>query len=147
MNSSIACALPEKSNTGRWNMIIGFWTMAAFMFLGFILIYLRDFAPNAAEWAAQYSDGKHFETRLAHVHGTLFGFLNVLIGYLLIAVPLKQRARQLVSVLALAGILMPIGILTEVLFGVPPVLVLVGAFSMTTAMAVHGFAIWKCAEV
>mgnify|MGYP001577562070 CR=1 FL=1 len=146
MNDSTQSLMPERSRTGRWNMIIGFWTMAAFMILGFILIYLRDFAPNAAEWAAQYGSGKHFETRLAHVHGALFGFLNVLIGYLLTAVPIKQRARQVVSVLALIGILMPVGILTEVLFGVPPLLVLIGALSMTAAMILHGIAIWKCAE-
>ena len=74
----------EGMAIGRKNLIAGFWAMATFMFLGFILVYLRDFAPEAAEWAAQYATGKHFETRLAHVHGTLFGFLNVVIGYLLL---------------------------------------------------------------
>ena len=146
MSELIQSSMSKNFKIGRWNMIIGFWTMAVFMILGFILIYLRDFAPNAAEWAAQYGNGKHFETRLAHVHGALFGFLNVLIGYLLIAVPIKQRARQVISTLALIGVLMPIGILTEVLFGVSPLLVLVGALSMTAAMALHGIAIWKCAE-
>ena len=54
---------------GKHNIAIGFITMGAFMLYGFLLIYLRDFAPNAAEWANAYSNGKHFEARLAHVHG------------------------------------------------------------------------------
>ena len=65
-------------------MAIGFLTMGAFMAYGFLLIYLRDFAPGKAEWVASYSSGKHFESRLAHVHGNLFAFLNILIGYLLL---------------------------------------------------------------
>src|SRR5690606_39847378 len=69
---------------GKNNIAIGFLTMGFFMLYGFLLIYLRDFAPNAKEWAESYSIGKHFETRLAHVHGNLFAFLNILIGYLLI---------------------------------------------------------------
>jgi hypothetical protein len=58
--------------------------MGFFMAYGFLLIYLRDFAPGKEEWANSYSIGKHFETRLAHVHGNLFAFLNILIGYLLL---------------------------------------------------------------
>ena len=69
----------EGVSIGRKNLIAGFWAMAGFMFLGFVLVYLRDFAPGAADWAAQYGTGRHFETRLAHVHGTLFGFLNVVV--------------------------------------------------------------------
>jgi len=60
------------------------------MFLGFVLVYLRGFTPNAAEWAAQYSAGAHFETQLDHVHGTLFGFLNIVIGYLLYQFPVNK---------------------------------------------------------
>lgn len=74
----------NNGNVGKKNLIAGLWAMAAFMFVGFVLVYLRDFAPNAAEWAAQYGIGKHFETRLAHVHGTLFGLppVFVLLGAL-----------------------------------------------------------------
>ena len=63
---------------------IGFLTMGLFMAYGFLLIYLRDFAPGKEEWVNSYSIGKHFESRLAHVHGNLFAFLNILIGYLLL---------------------------------------------------------------
>jgi len=54
------------------------------MVCGFVVIYLRDFAPNAEEWANSYSIGKHFEARLVHVHGNLFAFLNIVMGFLLL---------------------------------------------------------------
>jgi hypothetical protein len=69
---------------GKNNIAIGFLTMGFFMAYGFLLIYLRDFAPGKEAWANSYSIGKHFESRLAHVHGNLFAFLNILMGYLLI---------------------------------------------------------------
>ena len=69
---------------GKNNIAIGFLAMAVFMAYGFLLIYLRDFAPGKEEWINSYSVGKHFEARLAHVHGNLFAFLNIVIGYLLI---------------------------------------------------------------
>jgi hypothetical protein len=128
---------------GKRNIVAGLWTMAAFMFLGFLLVYLRDFAPDAAEWAAQYSSGKHFETRLAHVHGTLFGFLNVMIGYLLFQLKVTRGSATVVSVLALLGILMPVGILGEVVLGTSPIFVLVGAASMTFSMVLFGLAVLK----
>lgn len=68
---------------GKNNIAVGFLTMGFFMAYGFLLIYLRDFAPDKEAWANSYSIGKHFESRLAHVHGNLFAFLNILIGYLL----------------------------------------------------------------
>ncbi len=128
---------------GRKNLIAGFWVMAAFMFLGFVLVYLRDFAPGAAEWAAQYSTGKHFETRLAHVHGTLFGFLNIVIGYLLFQIRICGKGARVISISALLGLLMPFGILGEVVLGTSPVFVLVGACSMTFSMILFGSAIFK----
>lgn len=58
--------------TGRWNIGSGFLVMAGFMAYGFILIYLRDFHPDREAWIAAYGYGKHFESRLAHVHGGIF---------------------------------------------------------------------------
>ncbi len=127
--------------SGRRNIAAGLFFLAGFMLYGFVLIYLRDFAPGKEEWIAGSLTGKHFESRLAHVHGNLFAFLNVVIGYLLVALPLPERTARLVSWLALAGMLMPIGILTEVLFGVPPLLVLAGGVSMVAAMVVLGVAV------
>ncbi|MBZ0201904.1 MAG: hypothetical protein IT281_04765 [Ignavibacteria bacterium] len=120
--------------SGKKNMAIGFMTMGAFMAYGFLLIYLRDFAPDKIDWVSTYSVGKHFESRLAHVHGNLFAFLNILIGYLLLQYKNKLRRVKTISWLALAGLLMPIGILSEVYFGLPPVLVLIGAIAMTTSV-------------
>lgn len=121
--------------------------MAFFMAYGFLLIYLRDFAPGKAEWVNSYSIGKHFESRLAHVHGNLFAFLNILIGYLLLHFSSKLKNVTVISWLALTGLLMPIGILSEVYFGLPPILVLIGAIAMTSSVAWLGFAFLKMKQM
>jgi hypothetical protein len=119
---------------GKKNIAIGFLMMGLFMMYGFLLIYLRDFAPNKLEWVNSYSLGKHFESRLAHVHGNLFAVLNVIIGFLLIHFSKRLNQSGTISWLALGGLLMPLGILSEVYFGLPPILVLIGAISMTTSV-------------
>lgn len=124
---------------GKNNIAIGFLTMGFFMAYGFLLIYLRDFAPDKEAWVSSYSVGKHFESRLAHVHGNLFAFLNILIGYLLMRFQVQLSNTKTISWLALTGLLMPIGILSEVYFGLPPVLVLIGAIAMTTSVLWLGF--------
>jgi hypothetical protein len=128
---------------GKNNISIGFLTMGAFMAYGFLLIYLRDFAPGKEEWVNSYSVGKHFESRLAHVHGNLFAFLNILIGYLLIHFQSRLTNTKIISWLALTGLLMPIGILAEVYFGAPPVFVLVGAMAMTASVVWLGISFYK----
>ncbi len=110
------------------------------MAYGFLLIYFRDFGPDKVEWANSYSIGKHFESRLAHVHGNLFAFLNILIGYLLLRFSDKLKNVQSISFLALSGLLMPLGILSEVYFGLPPILVLGGAITMTASVIWLGIA-------
>ena len=128
---------------GKHNIAIGFLTMGLFMAYGFLLIYLRDFAPGKEEWVNSYSFGKHFESRLAHVHGNLFAFLNILIGYLLIRFNDTLSNIKTISWLALTGLLMPIGILSEVYFGLPPVFVLIGAIAMTVSVVWLGISFWK----
>jgi len=128
---------------GKNNISIGFLTMGLFMAYGFLLIYLRDFAPNAQEWAESYGIGKHFETRLAHVHGNLFAFLNILIGYLLIRFNDQLDNVKTISWLALIGLLMPIGILLEVYLSAPPIFVLLGAISMTVSVIWLGISFWR----
>ncbi|MEQ1568284.1 MAG: hypothetical protein ABMA64_21775 [Myxococcota bacterium] len=123
---------------GRYNVGVGLLAMAFFMAYGFFLIYLRDFAPGKEEWIAQYGLGKHFETRLAHVHGNLFGFLNVMLGFVIPRLTAGENARRAAATLALVGLLMPTGILMEVYFGAPPIFVLIGAASMTAAVAWTG---------
>lgn len=107
--------------------------MGGFMIYGFALIYLRDFAPGKEDWIASYATGKHFESRLAHVHGNLFALLNVAIGCVLLRFRFETSSAKWISGLALAGMLMPIGILSEVLFGLPPVLVIVGGIAMVVS--------------
>ncbi len=125
---------------GKNNIAAGFLFLAAFMVYGFVLIYLRDFAPGKEAWIAQYSMGKHFESRLAHVHGNLFAFINIVVGYLLLRLPLGATAARGISWLTLAGMLMPLGIVAELLFGAPPALVIVGGVSMVAAMLWFGVA-------
>ena len=128
---------------GKKNIAAGFLFLAAFMVYGFVLIYLRDFAPGKEAWIAEYSVGKHFESRLAHVHGNLFAFINIVVGYLLLRLPIGAFAAKGISWLTLAGMLMPLGILSEVMFGVPPLLVIVGGVSMVAAMTWFGVAAIK----
>ena len=128
---------------GKNNIAIGFLTMGAFMAYGFLLIYLRDFAPGKEAWAANYSNGKHFEARLAHVHGNLFAFLNILIGYLLLHFKDQLKNVRVISWLALAGLLMPLGILAELYLGATPIFVLLGAIAMTTSVIWLGICFFK----
>lgn len=128
---------------GKNNIAIGFLTMGLFMAYGFLLIYLRDFAPGKEDWIASYTTGKHFESRLAHVHGNLFALLNVLIGYLLLRFREQLTSVKVISWLALAGLLMPLGILAEVYLSAPPIFVLLGAIAMTASVVWLGFAFYK----
>ena len=128
---------------GKKNIAAGFMFLAGFMIYGFILIYLRDFAPGKEAWIADYAVGKHFESRLAHVHGNLFAFINIVVGYLLLRLPIGAFSARAISWLTLAGMLMPLGILSEVAFGLPPALVLIGGISMVVAMAWFGVAAMK----
>lgn len=132
---------------GKNNLSIGFLTMGFFMLYGFILIYLRDFAPDKQAWVDGYSVGKHFETRLAHVHGNLFAFLNVVIGYLLLQYHDKLKHVKIISWLALIGILMPLGILAEVYFGAPPIFVLIGAMTMTASVIWLGISFFNLKNI
>ena len=128
---------------GKNNIAIGFLTMGFFMAYGFLLIYLRDFAPGKQEWINNYSIGKHFESRLAHVHGNLFALLNILIGYLLIHFRDKLQNIKTISWLALLDLLMPLGILGEIYLGLSPVFVLLGALAMTSSVIWMGLSFFK----
>jgi hypothetical protein len=129
--------------SGKNNIAIGFLTMGLFMAYGFLLIYLRDFAPGKEEWINSYSIGKHFESRLAHVHGNLFAFLNILIGYLLLHFRDKLQNVKIISWLGLIGLFMPLGILAEIYLGMSPIFVLLGAIAMTTSVIWLGVAFFK----
>ncbi len=128
-------------NYGKKNISTGLILMALFMIYGFILIYLRDFSPNKVAWIEGSNNGAHFEARLAHVHGNLFALLNIILGYLLLKLSIKEKTKKIISILLLTGMLMPIGILAELLFGVPPLLVLVGAIAMVAGVSIFGFAV------
>jgi hypothetical protein len=128
--------------TGKLNIASGFLFLTLFMLYGFLLIYLRDFAPGKEQWIADYSVGKHFESRLAHAHGNLFALLNIAVGLVLLRLPMSA-SRAWISGLALAGMLMPVGILAELVLGAPPVFVLAGGASMVVAMGWLTVASWQ----
>ena len=132
---------------GKKNIVVGLFVMASFMLYGFLLIYLRDFAPGAAEWAASYGNGKHFEARLAHVHGNLFAFLNILIGYLLFKLDIDEMKRKIGSWTGVVGLLMPIGIVLELVLSAPPIFVILGATSMTASVFLLAFFVMKSSKV
>jgi len=132
-----------KSAVGKWNIGVGLWLMAAFMVYGFVLVYLRDFAPGKEAWIEAYNVSPHFEARLAHVHGNLFSFLNIVFGFLLVKLPVQGNQAKWVSGLALGGLLMPLGILGEVYLGLPPYLVLIGGVSMLAATILLGVAVMQ----
>ncbi len=127
---------------GKINITTGLLVLAAFMAYGFLLIYLRDFAPGKEEWINTAHKGAHFEARLAHVHGNLFALLNIVLGYLLIKLELNEKAKKWISILLLVGILMPLGIVAELVFGAPPVFVLLGAVSAVAGVAWFGISLW-----
>ncbi len=129
--------------TGKHNISWGLMFLAVFMLYGFLLIYLRDFAPGKEQWINEYSTGKHFESRLAHVHGNLFAFLNILIGYLLLKFDIPLKTKKVISFLALTGMLMPTGIVLEIYLGAPPYFVLVGAIMEIAAVFLLGFNIFQ----
>jgi len=126
---------------GGTNISAGLLFMAGFMVFGFVLIYLRDFAPDKTQWIADYAMGKHFESRLAHVHGNLFAFLNIVLGYLLLRLPLHNSTSKWVSWLTLAGMLMPVGNLAEVVPGAPTLFVPIGAASMVASVTWLGITV------
>jgi hypothetical protein len=125
--------MTEVFMEGRRNIAWGFLFLAVFMATGFFLGYMHDLAPDKEQWIAQYAAGTHFEIRLAHVHGALFGLINVAAGCLLTKFRVPAGHARAISWLALAGLLMPVGIVAHALVGVPPVLVLGGGAAMVIA--------------
>ena len=55
--------------------------------------------------------------------------------------PFQERTAKWVSWLSLAGMLMPVGILAELLLGAPPLFVLIGATSMIASVTWLGIAV------
>lgn len=119
--------------SGKINIVTGFLFLTLFMLYGFLLIYLRDFAPGREQWVANYAVGAHFESRLAHVHGNLFALLNIAVGLVLLRLP-TSASRTWISGLTLAGMLMPLGILSELVLGLSPIFVIAGGVSMVLSM-------------
>jgi hypothetical protein len=128
---------------GRKNIGWGFLFLGLFMAIGFFLGYMHDLSPQKEQWLAQYAAGTHFEVRIAHVHGPLFGLINVALGFMLLKLPIAAASARWISWLALAGLLMPVGVLLHALFAVPPVLVFVGGAAMIAATLAMSWAAFR----
>ena len=128
---------------GKQNIAAGLIFMALFMLYGFGLIYMRDFHSGKSQWIANAANGTHFEATLAHVHGNLFALLNIIAGFLLIYFKINDRQAKIISRALLTGMLMPIGIVSEFLLGLPPVLVLLGAISIIFGIFYLGIVLLK----
>jgi hypothetical protein len=125
--------------TGRYNVGVGLLVMAGFMLYGFLLIYLRDFAPDKEAWVASYSVGKHFEARLAHVHGNLFALLNLALGFVLVRLAAaSDRARTAAAGSASRGCSCPPASRPRCTSASRPIFVLLGAVSMTASVVLTG---------
>ena len=131
------------TNIGKINIAVGLSILSGFMLYGFYLIYMRDFSAGKEAWVAASHTGNHFEAKLAHVHGNLFSVLNIIYGYLLLKLAIPESYAKWVSRLALAGLLMPIGIFAELYFGLPFYLVLVGAISIILATILLAIGVMK----
>lgn len=79
--------------------------------------------------------GRHFESRLAHVHGNLFALINIAVGLVLSRLPASRRAPWISGLALLA--------LAEMLLGAPPIWVMIGGISMVAAMAWAAAQIWQ----
>lgn len=128
---------------GRANIATGLLFLVGFMGYGFFLIYLRDFAPGKEQWIADYTVGKHFESRLTLGHGSLFALINIAVGLDLMRVPVQQSSARWIAGFALAGMLIPLGILSKVVLSVPPLLVNVCGILMVAALAWLGMFVWR----
>ena len=124
---------------GKNNIAFGFLFLGLFMGYGFLLVYLRDFSSDRLDWIAAYAEGDHFLSRSAHVHGTLFSILNIVIGYLLLHYRHHLVSVRAISYLAMIGLFMPVGMLAEVYFRIPPFLTLLGAGAMVLSVLWCGF--------
>lgn len=71
--------------------------MVAFMFYGFVLIYLRVFPPDKEAWIAADNVSPDIEARLAHIHGSPMSLLNSVFGFLLVKPPVSANRVKWVS--------------------------------------------------
>ncbi|MEQ1923635.1 MAG: ABC transporter permease, partial [Pyrinomonadaceae bacterium] len=95
-----------------------------------------------------YAAGAHFESRLAHVHGNLFAFLNIVVGYLLVRLPLGKLSAQWISWLTLAGMLMPLGILAEMTMTITIGYVILSVTVSSSIGVIAGlYPAWKAAKL
>ena len=136
MYLKVAYSFSKQNQHGGQEKYRNWFFDYGFLYDGRFLINLfknRVFDKNF-DWANSYSMGKHFKSRLVNVYGNLFAVLNIIIGFLLIQFSNRLNQSNKISWLALGGLLMPLGILSEVYFGLPPILVLIGAISMTSSV-------------
>ncbi|MFN7326705.1 MAG: hypothetical protein ACK5SQ_08990 [Chitinophagales bacterium] len=112
--------------TGKKN--IGF----GFLFLGFFLVH--SFFVTYLFTETQSTDGKFFNklapALLGDLFGLLFSVINILIGSILSKTGANQTGRKVVSWLAIVGLFSPLNAIVHFHFGVPGLLIIIGAISL-----------------
>jgi len=66
----------------------------------------------------------------------LFSLLNIVFGLVLLNLKMPEKLAKWASWFALGGLLMPLGILSELYLGLPPYLVVVGGISIFVATVI-----------
>lgn len=128
--------------TSKADVATGFAFLVRLMPHRFVLILLRNFPPGKEQRVADYAEGAQFESWLAQVHGNLFARLDIAVWPALSRAP-DTRTGHWKSGLALLGLLIPLGILADVLFGGAPTLVMTGGISVVAAMIWTAARIWQ----
>lgn len=119
----------------RKNIIAGIAVLVFFLVLG---AYLKSQIGSSEEWMKSMQHGLW---KAAHVHGTIFGILNILLGILIATFSLDGGLVKAASILALVGLIfMPFGLF---LWGISPLFQFmspIGGFSMIISWVLTGIA-------
>ena len=121
----------------RKNILTGILVLVFFLAMG---AYLKTQIGSSEEWMKSLQHGMW---KAAHVHGTVFGMLNLLFGILMAVFSLKDGIVKIGSILAVVGVLMPFGLF---LTGIAPAmkfLTPIGGFSMIIAWVLMGVSYFK----
>ena len=119
----------------RKNIITGIAVLVFFLVLG---AYLKSQIGSGEEWMKSM---RHGMWKAAHVHGSIFGMLNILLGLLIGAFSLNGGLVRAASLLAVAGaIFMPFGLFLTGVASAFKVLTPVGGLAMIGAWVLIGVA-------
>ena len=117
----------------RKNIITGIAVLVFYLVLG---AYLKTQLGSGEEWIKSMQHGLW---KAAHVHGAIFGILNILFGLLIATFSLQGNLIKIAGILAVVGaIFMPFGLFLTGIAAVFQVMTPIGGFSMILAWILMG---------